>query len=331
MLYQVLARLSRAFVFSALPLSAVGGLPTAAVAVSLSAPNINQLYVFGDSLSELGNSFDAIGVPPAPYVDGRFSNGPVWVEYLADDLNIDTNRQTNFAFGGANTGTDNTLIPGVQGLPGLQQQINSFTATHASADPNALYIVWAGANDYLGGGVTDPNVPVSNLSAAVSTLATVGAKNIMVVNLANLGQLPGTSGNSQTASGLNALTQSHNALLDARLGVLSQDANVNIMALDVNSLFSRAINNPEEFGFTNVTESCLTLTSICTEQEKYLFWDAIHPTTTAHELIGELAYSALQPEPVPEPNHELGVLVAVGVGATVLKYKQRKNSKTNSI
>ena len=40
-----------------------------------SAPAFEHLVVFGDSLSDTGNA-------------GRFSNGPVWVEYLADRLGL---------------------------------------------------------------------------------------------------------------------------------------------------------------------------------------------------------------------------------------------------
>ncbi|MFM7750944.1 MAG: hypothetical protein ACKPB0_11095, partial [Opitutaceae bacterium] len=41
-----------------------------------------NVYVFGDSLSDTGNLFaatSALGAanPPAPYFQGRFSNGPV--------------------------------------------------------------------------------------------------------------------------------------------------------------------------------------------------------------------------------------------------------------
>ncbi len=70
----------------------------------LNSPEINQLYVFGDSLSDVGNVFRATGRQyPAspPYFQGRFANGPVWVEYLADDLKLPRNPSTNFAFGGA--------------------------------------------------------------------------------------------------------------------------------------------------------------------------------------------------------------------------------------
>lgn len=47
----------------------------------------SSLTVFGDSLSDTGNIFIATGgaQPPSnqPYFNGRFSDGPVWVDTLA--------------------------------------------------------------------------------------------------------------------------------------------------------------------------------------------------------------------------------------------------------
>lgn len=283
------------------------------------AASFSQIYVFGDSLSDTGNSFNATGIPPSPpYFQGRFSNGPVWSEYLADDLGLTPQQQTNYAFGGANSGSDNTLVPGLQGLPGLQQQIDSYKATNTSADPNALYVVWAGANDYLSSSTTNPAVPVNNLSTAINSLADYGAKNVMVVNLPDLGKLPGTSGNTQVSTGLSALSQAHNSGLAANLNLLSQQSDVNIIPVDVNSLFNQAIASPAQFNFTNVTESCLTQTSVCSNPNEYLFWDDIHPTTAAHEFVGDLAFSSLESKAVPEPAANLGILTIGALGALAL-------------
>ena len=282
------------------------------------AASFSQLYVFGDSLSDTGNSFNATGIPPSPpYDQGRFSNGPVWVDYLASDLGLSAQQQTNYAFGGATSGSDNNT-PGGQGLPGLQQQIDSYKATNTSADANALYVVWAGANDYLGGNATNPSVPVNNLSTAVSTLASSGAKNIMVVNLPDLGKLPITNGNIQTASVLSAATQAHNSGLSASLDLLSQQTNTNIIPLDVNSLFNQAIAQPQSFGFTNVTDACLTSAGVCNNPNEHLFWDDFHPTTVAHQFVGDLAFSAVESKAVPEPSATLGILAIGSLGAVAL-------------
>ena len=76
------------------------------VALILSTPrsdSINELYVFGDSLSDMGTVFRMTGgmyQPNPTYYKGRYSNGRVWVEYLADRLKLPSDRVTNFAYGG---------------------------------------------------------------------------------------------------------------------------------------------------------------------------------------------------------------------------------------
>jgi phospholipase/lecithinase/hemolysin len=312
-------RLGSNLLFSALTVSiALGGLPGTTQAASLQ--NTEEIYVFGDSLSDVGNVFKATGgaiSPSPPYAQGRFSNGLVWVEYLAPKLGLSPNLNTNFAFGGATTGSTN-LVPV---LPGLQQQINSFTATNPSANPNGLYIVWAGANDYLGG-TTSPSAPVENLSAAVRSLAAVGAQDILVPNLPDLGELPSTL-NSTSASALNDLTRAHNINLAQSLDSLSYDLgpDTNIIPLDVNTLVNEVSAAPAEFGFTNVTDACLGNPE-CDNLDEFLFWDGIHPTTAAHRQLGEAAFAA-----VPEPSYVSGTLVAGALGAGFLLRRKRKKRK----
>lgn len=273
------------------------------------------LYVFGDSLSDLGNAFDATkkatgeGSPPSPpYFQGHFSNGLVWVEYLALFLGLTVNRGTNFAIGGANTGSANTMIPNNPlNLPGLQQQIDNFTASvkesRQDANSQGLYIVWAGANDYLAGGVTNPTLPIQNLSNAVSSLAKVGARNILVLNLPDLGVVPVTRNEPQQSILLNELTKAHNTGLAKALDALksSYDESVNILLFDINSVFSQIINNPAKFGFTNVTDA--ELDQIAQSQQrtgKFFFWDGLHPTTTPHLMLAKAVFSVLCVDNVTE-------------------------------
>lgn len=289
------------------------------------AASFTDVYVFGDSLSDTGNLFAATGraLPPSPpYSEGRASNDRLWIEYLADDLGATT---TNYAFGGATTSSDNTFVPG---LIGLEQQITNFQTTNSFANPEALYVVWAGANDYLGAGATDPSVPVGNLASSITTLAEYGAENFLVVNLPDLGKLPATN-SSDFSSSLSALTAAHNTGLDTALNSLSLGYDINIYDVDVSSLFAEAIATPASFGFTNVTDACLNLTavSICSNPNEYLFWDDLHPTTAAHELIGDLATERLNSQPIPEPSSGIGILAFAALGAgAIFKRKQQKTT-----
>ncbi|MBD1893518.1 SGNH/GDSL hydrolase family protein [Coleofasciculus sp. FACHB-712] len=327
-------------------------LPLKAVAASF-----DRIYVFGDSLSDTGNVFNLTGgsSPKAPpYYQGRFSNGPIWVDALANKLGLapalvtaggaNSSDSINFAFGGATSGTNNVAGP----LPGLQTEIDWFKSdlakTKQSADSEALYIVWAGGNDYLGGGVTDPTEPVKNISAAVTSLFNLGARNFLVANLPDLGKAPvGLSGGIAMSNGLNQLTEFHNSGLSYSLGELSKSLDgIKLKSLDINSLFNNVITNKETFGFTNVTDSCLTnyegpqdsTYDICDNPDSYLFWDNIHPTAAGHKLVADLAFAALTPasEPqksVPEPASALGVLAVGALGAGSLK--RRKPKKASSI
>jgi thermolabile hemolysin len=298
------------------------------------AATFSQLVVYGDSLSDLNRAFTATGGNVPLYGGangGRFSNGPLWVEYLAAGLGIATDPNTNFAVGGATTGTVNTVaneltangLPSPPQLVGIQQQVTN----NAIGDPNALYIVWGGANDYLGGGIVNPTTPVNNLTAEISTLIARGAKNILVPNLPNLGALPVTR-TTTNAAGLNLLTQGHNAILAGSIAAIQQarpDVTLNI--LDVNDLFTRAVNDPSQFNLTNVTDSCLLVG--CTNPNAYLFWDTIHPTTAAHQLIGNLALSTVAPTAVPEPFTIIGTIVG-GTAALRLRKKLKAVARSRS-
>lgn len=298
--------------------------------LSARAASFSEMYVFGDSLSDTGNLFELTNeqIPSSPpYFNGRFSNGPIWVEYLAEDLNVSVNPQTNFAYGGATTGETNVTV---SQAPGLLDQIDSFTKPPASLDPNALYIVWAGPNDYLNAGVTDPSQSVANLSTAIASLANDGAKNFLVPNLPDLGSLPRTR-NTQVSDSLNRLTQLHNAGLAGTLNSLENTLprDVNLTSFDVNAIFDRVLNDPASLGFTNVTEPCLNSQTgvACDNPSEYAFWDDIHPTTASHENLGEFAFMTLEkeePASVPEPFSGMAILGFGVFGAGAMRDRKRK-------
>ncbi|NJQ98442.1 MAG: SGNH/GDSL hydrolase family protein [Hydrococcus sp. CSU_1_8] len=284
-----------------------------------------KMFVFGDSLSDTGNFLNLTGgaLPNQPfYSPGRFSNGDVWVDYLADKLKLSDTNVTNFALGGATTGSNNVGLPGTPA--GLEQQIDTFTGALGgqSADPNALYIVWAGSNDYLGRFTTNPAEPVGNLSDAINTLVASGARNILVPNLPDLGKTPlGRSLDPNTTFALNSLTTQHNKNLNSLLSRLSRTyPKIEILFLLMLILYLSSFllthkftmiddDDDEEnrFRFANVTNGCTNTNlydpttpldpsklTICDRPETYLFWDSVHPTTTAHKLIADSAFGVLK-------------------------------------
>jgi len=276
-----------------------------------SGQKIDNIYVFGDSLSDDGNIYHATGntVPPSPpYYQGKFTNGQVWVETLARELGLMPNPKTNFAYGGASTGYYNPVMPATSPLylTGILSQITNFTSTNLKVDPDSLYVVWGGANDYLYGGVTDTSGPVNNIAVAVKALADVGAKEIMVLNLPDLGQVPGAN-NTSAGNQLSNLSTQHNLNLQAKIKELRQELKaegVDIFLVDVNLLLKLIDAYPSLFGFKDVTDACLPdsesfihlnlkssfPTVNCANPNQFLFWDEIHPTSAGHYLIADLAF-----------------------------------------
>ena len=286
------------------------------------AATFSQIVVYGDSLSDVGRFYTASGgtFPPPPYSNGKFSNGPVWVEYLATSLGIPNDPTTNFAVGNAKT--DSHPQAPAPGFIGIKEQIDN---DQSPVKSNNLYVIWGGANDYLEpvnpANPANPSVIVGNLTAQIGTLIGRGAKNILVPNLPNLGQLPSTL--ASPASGLlNNATQLHNLSLEASIRNLNlslNDPTVKVNLLDVNFLFNTA----SSVGFTNVTDKCIT--SLGCTPDTYLFWDEVHPTTAGHRLIGDLAFSVVSPTAVPEPMTILGSLAAAS-SAIAFKRKLKSSS-----
>ena len=262
----------------------------------------SDIYVFGDSLSDTGNAFAATGglLPPSPpYFEGRVSNGPLWVETLAPQLALTSNPDINFAVNGATTGiinTTNDLLPIPEGAPplliGLQTQIDEFIAETPATDPDALYVVGAGSNDYLGGENLDVQSSVGNLSVAVNKLASIGARNFVLPNIPDLGLTPlAQTLPPEQQQGLTLLSEGHNAALAAAIPILEQDPNINIINVDVETVLDNIIANPDDFGFTNVTDSFLA--SGVNNPDNFLFFDQIHPTTNTHNFVADEAIKSI--------------------------------------
>src|SRR4051794_11452037 len=155
----------------------------------------SQVIVFGDSLSDTGNvNNQTFGISPgSAYYQGRFSNGPVWVEDLATSLGLTapTNSRgggKDYAYGGAHTGGGSITYSIFFTFPNVGTQISGYLAGN-TPNANQLFVVWGGGNDFFDG-QTNPAVVVNNVASHVTALANAGARNILVPNLPLLGEVP---------------------------------------------------------------------------------------------------------------------------------------------
>lgn len=275
-----------------------------ALSFSINDAAAQQRWVtFGDSLSDRGNLFALSGntQPPQPYFNGRFSNGPVWIESVAGGQAGWTGGATpsgslNFAFGGSRT--DTILAPG----PGTATQVGAFFAGGGTFGATDIVTMWAGANDIFQAIAVPANqnslamssvatTAAGNVVAQVGQIAAAGARTIVVMNLPDLGAAPQFS--TSAAAPLASLTTvTFNTTLTQGLATVAE-ANPNARILQVNAaaLFGAVRSDPSAFGFTNVTQQCLTtpacVTGSAATQNTYLFWDGVHPTARGHAFIAQ--------------------------------------------
>jgi outer membrane lipase/esterase len=312
-----------------LVLASVLALGIESVNTEAQAPQIDVFVAFGDSLSDTGNLWlltKAVGQDPAippsvsphmTYSDGRFSNGKVAFEYLWDHINagddvkpflatlrVPQKGAVSFAFGASGSGVIDSSGPLF--LPGLNGQVELFASALRGRKPprQALYAIFTGANDYLGGpGVAlAPQVVVGNIVNAIQKLYALGARDVLVLNLPNLGLIPLVP--AELKEPLLQLTIGHNFLLAQALnGLAAGLPDLRLIPVDVftftNELAARpgAVLSP---ALPFPLSHCLFINPAgCTDVEtfdvdpKFFFWDAEHPTTATHAALGAFLYSKL--------------------------------------
>ncbi|EXI74801.1 MAG TPA: SGNH/GDSL hydrolase family protein [Candidatus Accumulibacter phosphatis] len=345
---------------------------------SAQASMYSDLVFFGDSLSDTGNvlslttAFSPPPFPSFPAAPGRFSNGPVWTEHLAQGLGLAGNAAPsnllfagapgvipigaqggqNFSFGGARTGLDGSAGP----TTGLSGQLiawngsvfNPATGLTRAADPGALYVVLAGANDLRDARTANPGatagdaaartaaaqLTAGNVSNAIGLLAQAGARHFLVSSLPDLGLTPEATTLGNVAASTD-VTLKFNAALAAAMAALDAlflgqaGIDLDIRALDFfglsNSIHQDAVGTGSVYGISNVTAPCIAPVapgayfvpgSVDLNCAVSAFSDDLHPSAAVHRLLGQLAVATAVPEP--------GSLVLVALALTLLVGRGRR-------
>ncbi|MEG1833542.1 MAG: SGNH/GDSL hydrolase family protein [Burkholderiaceae bacterium] len=300
----------------------------------------SQAVVVGASISDTGNTcakLPASCPPSPPYATGVYSNGPLWIQTVAANYKLAANPSlkggTNYAYGGARTGAVPSPIAGAPALandvPSMVQQLDTyFSTTGLRADPKALYVVDAttfgnnfnAAATAFATAAAAGQVPVANQAAyftsvtaaavtdvvgIVNKLYFAGARQVLVVNVPNLGVTPLLTGNGAAPSNPNAaagtqLSGGFNQNLTAQFGAFASSwTGLNLKTFDTFTLNTQAAKNPASLGLTNGTAACLvapTTTkpgSMCATPNTYFYWDSLHPTAATGKLFSDRVISLL--------------------------------------
>lgn len=314
----------------------------------------SHLLIFGDSLSDTGNAaalgagitlrpFEGL-IPSGPYVTLRFTNGRTWIERLAKRIGAPETAKAVFQFPdkGRNYAVGGGRARPVPGSFNLPEQVGLFLSSAGNTVTRRDLVVMAfGGNDVRDAIVEFGDVLASGGSVAAAQFASAqilcqavasieqnigwlheaGARNLFVMNSANLGAtpaitvlgpdvstlgtelsalfnlllangdtpLPGTGGLGICALGM-ANIQGLHALETAFPGI-------DIMLFDVFTLLTEVTAEPEAFHLSNGTDACITpgvlVGAICRKPRDYVFWDGIHPTAAMHRIVAREAAAQL--------------------------------------
>lgn len=273
------------------------------------AQNFTGFFVFGDSLSDAGNIAIAQGLPPG----NSFTTNPdpVAAEIIARYFGLPDGASLaggpNFAWGGSCV---NATGPCLNPVPNIPTQISQYLAsTGGTADPNALYSIWGGANDIFAS-LGNPATAQANTVAAatayvqqIGRLQGAGARYIVVYNLPNLGATPQFGASPTTAASVSQITVVYNSALNTGLAQLGDG----IIAINTFGLIAEIVANPGLYGFTNVTGVACTGSSVACgpagsglpatyqpgTNDTYLFADGVHPTGAAHRILANVVLSTI--------------------------------------
>lgn len=285
----------------------------------------SQLIAFGDGLTDQGRwgTLTNNRYPPSPpFHGGRWTNGPVWTEVLAEKLGIPLKPELNFALGGATTGPYNIneglrtalQLDSTVRLMGMLAQVEHYLAS-GSVDTAALHILWAGGHDigsFLDYGQPDLNAypPSANYRAAALKLADAGVKAMLLGDMPDVGLTPlyfGTDKQQQASDLCAALNKG----IDELTGEL-RGHGVRVVRIGAAQLFADAGMNPAKYGFKEVAQAYLPFDVIDfanplapvnkpipnlqagRDPDEFVTWWAVSAGAHMHRIIADSAYAAFQ-------------------------------------
>jgi len=268
----------------------------------------DNMVVFGDSLTDTGNVYASRGYPKPPcYYEGRYSDGPVWIEYFAQNLGLPFPEASvlggfNYAYGGARTGygiSDDiccTIECCTYGGDGGGLYSGNQTLLYlAEHTPNSktLVVIWIGANDISSEYPTATSA--SNIIQMMTMLINAGAKYFLVLNMPDLGIAPLYHGtiyqglatgaaialNTAIDTALNTLTANFTGVTIYRSDLFALSSNLSfIEARGVEDIsgYSISLSNPTNESSPIIVSSNASINA---------WWDTEHPTTKLHKAIAD--------------------------------------------
>ncbi|KAJ1254785.1 hypothetical protein BS78_K326900 [Paspalum vaginatum] len=305
----------------------------AAAATHLGPP---PLYVLGDSTLDVGNNnylpgadvrranrrYYGIDFPGFPA--GRFSNGQNTADFVGIIQLATTALTTGVSYASADAGILDSTNAG-RCIP-LSRQVQYFNATRAAMVATvgsgkatrmlsrSVFLVGVGSNDLFVFGFAErarnrsaaeqqsdgaellANL-ISNYSATITELHSMGARKFAVINVGPVGCVPifrRLDAAGQCDAGLNQLAAAFDDALRSLLAGLAERLPGLVYTIgDYFALAQDALAKPLLFGFTDIAAACcgsgrlladadcMPNSTLCANRGQHVFWDLYHPSKQA--------------------------------------------------
>ena len=282
------------------------------------AQPFSEIVAFGASLTDSGNTAitsrpllgHSVPVSP-PYFMGRYTNGPSWLDVLADELAVERPSPsgaggTNFAWGGATIST----VPNefeIFGVLNIDEQIASYLEANTPRGDELFVLATAAAAGDVANGQDSPADVAEHVGRLVSDLNAAGATNFLVMGQLSSPRLPRPD-----------LAGPYNEELSRVFAELrSTHDNLSIYEFDAETVFRDVVTNPAAYGITFIEgQACLDCRisnpspAVVDNPNDYLYFDnAVHFTERVHYEFGIRAVQS-----IPEPTG--GSILAFGIFVT---------------
>lgn len=284
----------------------------------------SKLVVFGDSMSDTHRMYEISKYiwtkpfPGPPNYPGRVADGPVAVEYLAQNLKVPL---LNYAFAGATSGYDSLLLFPLGVLTQVNEYLNNNAIvpipttiplvstiamqlpTSGKADPKALHMIWAGPDDYYRPfiGMTNATTPptIANIKQAVTSLYNGGARHFFIPMMPDLSLTPSALNHEKNNPGyIDAARRASDdfgvALVKALDELRARYPSARIMTFDnlaymrqqfpIVKAQGKIIDKACREGGLDLVSLRSTPATVCSNPQDHVFWDSNHPTSWVDKI-----------------------------------------------
>ena len=311
------------------------------------AGRFNNVIVLGDSWADDGvksahlkQGMEVWQINPAQLTyawrpEGRFSNGPVMSERMAELYGVDPSLTENYAIGGAASGSNfgpfrfpfEMVNRPQRNWDDPDGQITFMLNRHGGMlDPNTLYYVSIGGNDFLEapllGWTANADTTKANILNGVTRMANAGARYFMTINYY------GPDGNIIE-------TTVEEAWIEAK-----KQLGIDVIYVDTLSLTAYVEQNLEDFGMDpfHAGTPCITgrnasSVNTCTpeEEQQRLSWDGVHPTSRLHEIFAFAGYALAESPTVQATVADVGLLSVQSVQREIASRFSRSRIKMSPV